>query len=42
LRKTDLPLSQIAQDVGFSSHGHFTQVFKQHMGLTPRQYRQQW
>ncbi len=42
LRKTDLPLSQIAQDVGFSNHGHFTQVFKQHMGLTPRQYRQQW
>ena len=40
LRKTNLPLSQIALDVGFAHQGHLTRVFKQHIGLTPRQYRQ--
>lgn len=41
LRETDLPLSQIAVDVGFPNQSHFTQVFRQHRGLTPRRYRQE-
>lgn len=41
LKKTDLSLSQIALDVGFPNQSHFTQVFKQRMGLTPLRYRQQ-
>jgi AraC family transcriptional regulator len=41
LRETDLPLSQIAQAVGFPNQSYFTQVFRQHRSLTPRRYRQQ-
>lgn len=41
LRETDLPLAQIAVTVGFPNQSHFTQAFRQHRGLTPRQYRQQ-
>ncbi|WP_296257271.1 MULTISPECIES: AraC family transcriptional regulator [unclassified Pseudomonas] len=26
--------------VGYDSPGHFAQVFRRHMGMTPRQYRQ--
>jgi AraC family transcriptional regulator len=40
LRETELPLSQIAVAVGFPNQSHFTQVFREHQGLTPRRYRQ--
>ena len=32
-------ISGIAQDVGFSSHSHFSAAFKQHYGLTPAEFR---
>ncbi len=41
LKETDLPLARLAVEVGFSNQGHFTQVFKRHVGLTPLRYRQQ-
>jgi len=41
LSETNLPLSQVALTVGFQTQSHFTQVFKNHLGVTPRQYRQQ-
>lgn len=41
LKTTDLPLSQVALDVGFQSQSHFTHTFKSHLGVTPRQYRRQ-
>lgn len=32
-------LSGLAQDVGFSSHSHFSAAFKQHYGVTPAEFR---
>lgn len=34
-------LSDLAQDLGFSSHSHFSAAFKQHYGLTPAAFRAQ-
>jgi AraC-like DNA-binding protein len=34
-------LSGLAQDLGFSSHSHFSAAFKQHYGLTPAAFRDQ-
>jgi AraC family transcriptional regulator len=34
-------LSGLAQDLGFSSHSHFSAAFKQHYGLTPAEFRSQ-
>lgn len=39
LSKTDQPIAHIALDVGFSSQAHFTDRFREHARLTPRQYR---
>lgn len=39
LRVQELPLSQIAQEVGFSDQSYFTKVFKKVEGCTPRAYR---
>jgi AraC family transcriptional regulator len=32
-------LSALAQDLGYSSHSHFTAVFRRHFGITPSQVR---
>ena len=32
-------LSDLAQDLGFSSHSHFSAAFKQHYGVTPAEFR---
>ena len=39
LRGSDLPIAQIALTVGFASQAHFTQVFRQHTGVTPARWR---
>jgi two-component system response regulator YesN len=39
LREKDLPLSQVAQEVGFSDQSYFTKVFKKVERCTPRAYR---
>ena len=39
LRYSDRSLSAISVYLGFSSHGHFSRVFKKYAGLTPQQYR---
>jgi AraC-like DNA-binding protein len=36
----DIPLAQIAYDLGFSHQSHFTNRFKQLLGMTPGQYLQ--
>ena len=41
LRTTDTQISQISNTVGYSSEAAFFRVFRQHFGMTPRQYRQQ-
>ncbi|MPN57830.1 HTH-type transcriptional activator RhaS [bioreactor metagenome] len=40
LRTTDLPVSKIAQDVGFSSQNGFSQSFCRFKGVSPIHYRQ--
>lgn len=39
LIKTDMPILQIAQKVGYSSQSHFIQLFHKATGLSPLQYR---
>ncbi|BDA74058.1 hypothetical protein CAL7716_082240 [Calothrix sp. PCC 7716] len=39
LSKTDLAISDIALQVGFSSQSHLTQQFKRFTGMTPKQVR---
>lgn len=40
LRTTRLPVGDIAQQAGFSSHGHFTSTFHRTVGKSPRDYRE--
>ncbi len=37
-RRADL--SGLAQDLGFSSHSHFSAAFRQHYGVTPAEFRE--
>ncbi len=39
LMHSDLPITEIALKNGFASSSHFTQLFKENMHCTPRQYR---
>ena len=41
LKSTDLELEKIAQMVGYMERRSFEKAFKQHMGITPSQYRKQ-
>lgn len=33
------PVSAVAHDLGFSAPGHFARFFRQHLGITPTEYR---
>jgi AraC family transcriptional regulator len=39
LRESDLPITEVADRVGCSSHSHFSVLFHRVAGLTPRQFR---
>ena len=39
LAETDMPVSKIAQDCGFSNQSYYTKEFRRVTGITPRQYR---
>ncbi|WP_369015760.1 helix-turn-helix domain-containing protein [Streptomyces hintoniae] len=41
LASAALTMSEIAFAVGFSTPGHFSTTFKDRVGITPSQYRQQ-
>jgi AraC family transcriptional regulator len=41
LQETDLSLAQIASACGFAHQSHLNQVFKRHLGCTPRAYRRE-
>src|SRR6185312_16364729 len=41
LRTTSSPVAAIGEDVGYRSEAAFQRAFKQHIGLTPAQYRRQ-
>ena len=40
LERTRFSIAEIALETGFSSQAHFTHRFREHVELTPRQYRQ--
>ena len=42
LKDTDLPIRLIAQQVGFESGSYYAVVFRQYMGVSPRDYREQF
>ena len=42
LRYTKDTYGEIAYQLGFSSQSHFGQIFKKFMGMTPKQYRDQY
>lgn len=39
LRTTDLPVQEIGRQCGFDSPSYFGQVFREYMGMTPKEYR---
>lgn len=39
LSKTTRPVSAVADSLGFSVPGHFARFFRQHLGITPTEYR---
>jgi AraC family transcriptional regulator len=39
LRESDMPITEVADCVGCSSHSHFSVLFHRVTGLTPRQFR---
>ena len=42
LRTTNLPVQDIAEQVGFDSVSNFIHTFAQSAGCTPARYRKQW
>lgn len=42
LKKTNLPIIEIAAEVGFNSQSHFITLFKKQFGTTPLQYRKEF
>lgn len=42
LVETDMPLADVAHVSGFANQSHLTRIFKQHYGMTPRVYRQDY
>jgi AraC family transcriptional regulator len=39
LAETDVPLSEIAYQVGCADQSHFTALFRHHVATTPKAYR---
>jgi len=42
LATTDLPVTRICLDVGFSSLGSFSTLFSRHVGRSPDRFRRRW
>lgn len=40
LQSSDLSIKEIAFECGFVNDSHFNRIFKQHVGFTPKQFRQ--
>ena len=41
LEKTDMPVTEIADSMGFASKSYLYTFFKNYMGVTPNEYRKQ-
>ncbi len=42
LLRTDYPINQVADSVGYGNYSYFTKIFRRAEGMSPRQYRQQY
>ena len=42
LSSTDLPISKIVEDCGFSDSSNFSRSFKSRLGMTPSEFRKQY
>ena len=42
LRSSDLSIQEIADKTGFTDASYFTKIFKAQMGMTPKEYRNQF
>ena len=42
LQNTNLPVAEIAEQIGFASVSNFIRTFSQYESMTPHQYRKQW
>jgi AraC-like DNA-binding protein len=42
LRETEMPVTEVCLDVGFSSLGSFSRTFNDVVGMSPTAYRQGW
>jgi len=40
LRESPVDLTQLALELGYSSHSHFTHVFRRHIGVPPSEVRE--
>lgn len=40
LLKTDYPINQVADSVGYANYSYFTKIFKRATGVSPKKYRQ--
>lgn len=40
LRSTDMPITEIALETGFSNNAYFSKIFRRECGETPRKYRE--
>ncbi|MGR3663065.1 MAG: helix-turn-helix transcriptional regulator, partial [Paracoccaceae bacterium] len=40
LRETTMTLTEIANELSYSSHSHFTRAFHAHADMTPSEFRQ--
>ena len=41
MRRQDMTISMVANTVGFGNYSYFTEQFKKHFGVTPREYQKQ-
>ena len=41
LQRADMTISMVANTVGFGNYSYFTEQFKKHFGVTPREYQKQ-
>jgi AraC family transcriptional regulator len=39
LSSSETPIASLSGEMGFSAPGHFTRFFRQHLGITPSEYR---
>ena len=42
LKTTARPLCEVARSTGFADQSHLTRTFRQHLGVTPREFRRQF